>query len=231
MGKLYIVATPIGNIADITLRAIDTLKSVDFIACEDTRRTGLLLKQLNINPPKLISFYEENELYRIPEIITLLKAGNSVGLVSDAGTPLVSDPGYKLVRECIANVITVEAIPGPSAFITGLIVSGLPTDKFLFVGYLPQKPGKRASFLQNLKNNLDKMYKLELKPTVILYESPHRLLKTLEDFQSVFGNINLVVARELTKLHEEIRRETVAENITYFTTHHPKGEFTVLFHL
>lgn len=230
MGKLFIIATPIGNLKDITVRAVETLKTVSFIACEDTRKTGLLLHELGINPPKLISFYEENELYRIPEIITLIEAGNSLALVSDAGTPLISDPGFKLVRECIKKNIVVESIPGPSAVLAALTSSGLPTDKFLFVGYLPQKPGKRLHFLQNLSSSLQSMNSVSIEPTIILYESPHRLIKTLNDINSVFGDIDIVVARELTKLHEEIRREPVSQSIEYFKIHPPKGEFTLLFH-
>lgn len=238
MGKLYLVSTPIGNLEDITLRAKRILSEVEIIACEDTRKTGLLLNRVRPGSrsdlsggqtwlkPQLISYYEENELKRIPEIIQFLKEGKNIALVSNAGTPTISDPGFKLVRECVNQGIKVEAIPGASAILTALVSSGLPTDKFLFLGYLPKKQGKKKKLLESIKatqqfSNL----------TIILYESPYRLTKTLEDLQLCFGDIEIVICRELTKIHEEIRREKVSESLKYFEKVKPKGEFTLLLNL
>lgn len=226
MGNLYIVATPIGNLQDITLRAIDTLKKVDAIACEDTRKTSVLLKSLNIEGKHLISYYEQNELKRIPEIINALENGLSIALVSDAGTPTISDPGFKLVRECIKVGIKVESIPGPSSPISALVSSGLPTDKFLFVGYPPRKPGNRKRLLKNISSIVQ-----IIEPTLVIFEAPHRLIKTLEEINEVFGDINIVLSRELTKIHEEIRREKISNSLKHFRKTNPKGEFTILFNL
>jgi 16S rRNA (cytidine1402-2'-O)-methyltransferase len=224
MGTLYIVATPIGNMEDITLRAIRILAEVDIIACEDTRKTGMLLARLNIPKKKLLSYYEENELKRIPQILQILREGKNMALVSNSGTPTISDPGFKLVRECLNQGIKVEAIPGPSAVLTALVSSGLPTDKFLFLGYLPKKQGKRQEFLKNCKL-------LTVHCTLIFFESPYRLPQTLKDFQEVFGDIEIVICRELTKIHEEIRRETISGAISHFEKTPPKGEFTLLFNI
>lgn len=227
MGNLYIVATPIGNLQDLSLRAMEVLKRVEFIACEDTRRCGLLLKHIGrISPPTLLSYYEENELNRIPQIINALKNGLSVALVSDAGTPTISDPGFKLVRQCIELGIKVESIPGPSASISALVSSGLPTDKFLFVGYLPKKQGNRTKLLQNISSVVQ-----TIKLTIIIFEAPHRLVRTLEALKNVFGDMEIVIARELTKIHEEIRREKISDSIRHFEKATPKGEFVILFHL
>lgn len=223
---MYIVATPIGNLQDITLRAIETLKKVDSIACEDTRKTSILLKSLGIGQKLLISYYEQNEFRRIPEIITALKNGLNIALVSDAGTPTISDPGFKLVRECIKEGINVQSIPGPSSVISSLVSSGLPTDKFLFVGYPPRKPGNRKKFFENI----NKMIQI-IESTVILFEAPHKLLKTLDEIKEPFGDINIVLARELTKVHEEIRREKISSAIEHFTKTVPKGEFVILLNL
>ena len=160
MGTLYIVATPIGNLQDITLRAIDILKQTEYIACEDTRKTGFLLKTLSerygsLGEKFMFSLYEENEVKRIDEVLNLLQNNKDVALVSDAGTPLISDPGFKLVRECLKTLVKVESIPGPSSVISALVVSGLPTDKFTFLGFLPKKPGHRQSLLENLKKSLE----------------------------------------------------------------------------
>src|SRR5882672_8045387 len=177
MGTLYLVPTPIGNLADITLRGLRTLFNVDVIACEDTRRTGLLLEKLltefSPNPedkrkPRLLSYYDQTELQRIPEIISLLQAGQNIALVSDAGTPAISDPGFKLVRECIKEKLPVVSLPGASSVLTALTVSGLPTDKFTFVGYPPHKPGHRLDFFKNIQTSLD-----SVKSTVIFFEAPH----------------------------------------------------------
>ena len=229
MGILYIVSTPIGNLQDITLRAVDVIKDTEYIACEDTRKTGFLIKSLSekfgsFDDKFLFSVYEENEIKRIPEVLNLLENGKNVALISDAGTPLVSDPGFKLVRECIAKGAKVESIPGPSSIISALVVSGLPTDKFTFVGFLPKKPGHRISFLEKLKQSLELV-----KSTVIMFESPFRLLKTLGELKEVFGDREVVVARELTKIHEEVKREKVSELEAYFQKTSPKGEIVILF--
>lgn len=226
MGNLFIVSTPIGNMQDITLRAIEVLRQVEIIACEDTRKTGLLLQNIlkEGKKPRLISYYEQNELLRIPEIISALKDGIDIALVSDAGTPTISDPGFKLVRECIREGIDVVSIPGPSAVISALVSSGLPTDKFLFLGYPPRKPGHRKSLFNNVKSA-----SALVKSTIIFFEAPHKILRTLEELKEVFGDIDIVIARELTKIHEEIRREKISESILYFSKVTPKGEFVILF--
>lgn len=222
MGTLYIVATPIGNLQDITLRAIGVLKKVDTIACEDTRKTSILLKSLEIEGKFLLSYYEQVEARRIPEIINALKNDLSIALVSDAGTPTVSDPGFKLVRECKKEGIKIEAVPGPSSVIASLVVSGLPTDKFMFVGYPPKKIGHRKTFFLNIKKSNE-----ALKTTVILFEAPHKICKTLSEMKEIFGDIEVTVARELTKVYEEVKSGTISELISYFKN--PKGEFIVLF--
>ncbi len=226
MGTLFVVSTPIGNLKDITLRAIDILSKVGYIACEDTRRTGNLLRQLPITNYKLLSYYEQNELQRIPEILELLKNGSDVALVSDAGTPTISDPGFKLVRQCISEGIKVESIPGPSSVITALTVSGLPTDKFFFVGYPPRKEGHR----KKLFTDVIAMVHI-VKTTVIMFEAPHRLVKTLQEMMDVFGDIDVVICRELTKVHEEVRREKISQAIAHFQKTNPKGEFVILFNV
>jgi len=229
MGILYIVATPIGNLSDITLRAINALQSVDIIACEDTRRTGILLSQVlpaETKKPRLISYYEQNEAQRIPEIMAAIKDGLNIALVSDAGTPTISDPGFKLVRECLREGFRVESIPGPSSVISALVSSGLPTDKFMFVGFPPKKSGHRVKFFENIAKS-----QKFLKTTVIVFESSHRIRKTLDEFKNIFGDISVVVSRELTKIHEEIRREKISESIAHFENIIPKGEFIILFHL
>lgn len=226
-GTLYIVPTPLGNLQDITIRAVNVLKTVEFIACEDTRRTGQLLKKLDaIQNPMLISFFEGNELKRLPNIMNLLINGKDVALVSDAGTPSVSDPGFRLVRQCVEEEIPIVGLPGPSAALLALTVSGLPTDKFMFLGYLPHKPGNRKKLLESVQQTL-----ALVKQTVIFYVAPHKLVRTLEDVQSVFGDIDIVTCREMTKVHEEIRREKISESLTHFSKSDPKGEFTLLFHL
>ncbi len=223
MGILYIVSTPIGNLKDITLRAVETLKSVDLIVCEDTRVFGKLAYEYDIDKPTFI-LNDFNEQSKVSQLLKRLTEGENLALVSDAGTPLISDPGFKLVREAISRGIRVESIPGPTAAIAALTVSGLPTDKFLFVGYLPKKDGKRKELLESVKNSRDLV-----KSTVIFYESPYRVLKTLESIKEVFGAIDIVVCRELTKLHEEVRREKVAEAIDHYSKSLPRGEFVLLF--
>jgi 16S rRNA (cytidine1402-2'-O)-methyltransferase len=216
MGILFIVSTPIGNLDDITLRAIKTLSSVDLILCEDTRHTGLLLQKLDIQA-KLMQYYDEIEDKRIPEVIELLNQGKNIALVSDAGTPLISDPGFRLVRECIKRGITVESIPGPSALLASLTSSGLPTDSFHFYGYLPEKQLARRTLLKTLNG------------TCVFYCAPHKLASTLQDMQETLGNIEIVVARELTKVHEEMWHGTVSEAVEKFTS--PQGEFVLLLNL
>lgn len=230
MANLFIVATPIGNLQDISLRAIEVLDSVDFILCEDTRKTAILLRSIAKrfpefkNQAKLVSYYEENELKRIPEVIDLLKKDFNFALVSDAGTPTISDPGFKLVREAIKEKIKVESIPGASSVITALTISGLPTDKFMFIGFLPKKPGHREKLLKNVKTAVQ-----TVEQTVIFFESPFRIVKTLEELQGIFGDMDIVTARELTKIYEEIRREKISEALLHFNKSNPRGEFVVLF--
>src|SRR3990172_8555422 len=221
---VYIIYNPIGNLGDITKRAIDTLKNLDILLVEDTRVSGRLLKNFDIDVT-MISFNEYSEKTKTNLIINLLKDGKKVGIISDAGTPLISDPGFLLVREAIKNGVKVVAIPGPTALIYALTVSGLPTDKFIFLGYLPKKEGKRTNILKNLKKTSN-----YITATIIFYESPYRLLVTLKSINEVFGDIDIVIFRELTKLHEEIRREKVTEAIKHFSEIAPKGEFTLLFH-
>jgi 16S rRNA (cytidine1402-2'-O)-methyltransferase len=226
MGKLYIVSTPIGNLEDITLRAIKTLFSSDLILCEDTRHTDLLLHELKsryvtmfrymITKPNLMSYYDEIEDKRIPEVIELLGQGKNIALVSDAGTPLISDPGFRLVRECLKRGIAVESIPGPSAVLAALTSSGLPPDRFLFLGYPPEKQSARLKLFKELKPNI----------TTIFYCAPHKFLSTIDDLRSVFGDIDIVIARELTKVHEEVWRGKLSDAMLKFAK--IKGELVVL---
>jgi 16S rRNA (cytidine1402-2'-O)-methyltransferase len=238
MGILYIVATPIGNLEDISIRAIKTLLRTPVIACEDTRRSGLLLKLLDdkyhkivfesdetYKRPDLISYHEHNEMLRIPEIIALLEKDINVALISDAGTPAISDPGFKLIRECIKREIVVESIPGASSVISSLVISGLPTDKFLFIGYPPLKSGHRKTFFQNIKQS-----QTYISSTVILFESPHKLQKTLSDILEVFGDIEIVICRELTKVFESKRREKISDSLKHYNETKAKGEYVILFH-
>ncbi len=230
MGTLYIVATPIGNLQDISLRAIDTLCLVDFILCEDTRKTSVLIKHIQKQFPnvkikaRLISFYEENEMQRLPEILQMLNKDFNFALVSDAGTPTISDPGFKLVRDSMLLGIKIVSIPGASSVISALVSSGLPTDKFMFLGFLPKKSGHRKDLLENVKKTLQ-----IVKQTVIFFESPFRLVETLKELTDIFGDIDVVTARELTKLYEEVRKEKLSESIKHYEKTNPKGEFVVLF--
>lgn len=228
MGTLFIVSTPIGNLKDITLRALDTLKSVDYILAEDTRVSGKLLKNYGIEK-RMISFNDFNEEIKTPKAIADLKSGQDIALVSDAGTPLISDPGFKLLRQAITEGIKVESIPGPSSVIAALTISGLPPDKFLFLGYLPKKQTKRTKLLKSMFTILASMEDKKIKPTVILYESPHRILGTLEDIKELFGDIHIVIAREVTKLHEEVIRGSILEVIGSLENKPVRGELTVLF--
>lgn len=217
-GTLYIVATPIGNLADITLRAIETLKAVDLIAAEDTRHTRILLDKYQISKPTT-SYFANSKVQKTEYIIGALKEGRSVAIVSDAGTPGISDPGYKVIRMAIDKGIAVVPIPGPSGVITALTASGKPTDSFTFEGFLSNKSGKRRNQLKKLK---------EEGRTAVLYESPHRILKTLEDILEIYGDIEIALARELTKKFEEIRRERVSASISHFKSVKVQGEFILV---
>ena len=217
-GKLYIVSTPIGNLEDITLRAIRTLKEIDLIACEDTRRTKILLERYNIQKP-LISYYSYNRLQKKDKIIDLIKGGKNIALVSDAGTPGISDPGSILIKSAIEADLPVEAIPGPVAAITALVISGKPTNKFNFEGFLSSKQGKRKKQLAAFKNE---------KRTIIIYESCHRITKLLGDILDVMGDREIVLARELTKKFEEIKRDKTSVLLGHFSESKPRGEFIVV---
>jgi len=217
---LYIVSTPIGNLKDITLRALETLKQVELIAAEDTRHTGHLLKHYNITTP-LTSYFEHNKFQKARRLLEALKDGRDIALVTDAGTPGISDPGYHLIRLAAENGVPLTVVPGPSAVTAALPLSGLPPDRFLFIGFLPVKSAARQKRLAECKG---------LKATVIFYESPHRLVKTLRDMEEVLGDCETVCAREITKMHEEVRRGTPRELGEYFMRHQPRGEFAVLFH-
>lgn len=212
------VATPIGNLEDLTHRAERVLKEADLIAAEDTRHTGQLLARLGIKA-KLISFHEQNEERRTPEILEHLQQGAKVALVSDAGTPGVSDPGFVLVRACHQNEIPVYAVPGPSAVLVALVTSGLPTNRFLFEGFLPKKPGKRRKRLEALR---------ELDATLIFFESPYRLVKLLEEMVGILGDRPTAVCRELTKKFEETKTGTLTGLAQYYSAHPPKGEITLV---
>jgi 16S rRNA (cytidine1402-2'-O)-methyltransferase len=216
--KLYIVPTPIGNLEDITLRAINVLKSVDVVLAEDTRTSGSLLKHLGISKP-MHSYHIHNEHQTVTRVVERILKGESMALVSDAGTPAVSDPGFLLVRECIKQGIQVECLPGPTAFVPALVNSGLPSDRFTFEGFLPHKKGRQTR-LQNLTSE---------ERTMIFYESPHRLIKALQQFVEFFGADRQVsVARELTKIYEENVRGTLEEVIAYFSEKTIKGEIVII---
>ncbi len=217
-GILYIVSTPIGNLEDITLRALRTLKEVDLIAVEDTRHASILLKRYEISKP-LTSYFEGNELKKTEFILSKLEEGQKVALLSDAGTPGISDPGFKLIRLAIERDIPIIPIPGPSAIITALTVSGLPTDSFLFKGFLSHKSKKRRDQLKGLK---------DIKETIILYESPHRIKETLNDILEILGDREIVLARELTKIYEEVLRGKVSEIINRIEGKKIKGEITLV---
>ncbi|MGA3287437.1 MAG: 16S rRNA (cytidine(1402)-2'-O)-methyltransferase [Bacteroidota bacterium] len=216
-GTLYLVATPIGNLEDITYRAVHVLRSVDLIAAEDTRKTKILLDHYNISKP-MMSYYSYNEQARAPQLIEKLLSGQSIALVSDAGTPGISDPAFHIVQQALENEISIIPIPGPTAFISALIVSGLPTNRFVFEGFLPQKKGRKTKF-ESLKSE---------SRTIILYESPHRILKTLHEIHAFFGNRRIVVARELTKKFEEIVRGNAEFVLAQLEKKTPRGEYVVI---
>jgi 16S rRNA (cytidine1402-2'-O)-methyltransferase len=218
-GTLYVVATPIGNLEDITYRAVRTLREVDVIACEDTRQTRKLLEHYGLAKP-MVSYHEHNEAARTAELVAKLQAGANVALVSDAGTPLVSDPGYRVVHAAIEAGIRVEPVPGPTALMAALAASGLATDSFCFGGFLPSKPGQRARTLEALKTQ---------KTTTIFYEAPHRIVEALEDIEKILGERPVVVAREMTKVHEELLRGTAGQVRAVLGARAAvKGEITLL---
>ena len=215
---LYLVATPIGNLGDITLRALETLRQVDVVASEDTRKTGLLLKHFEISKPQL-SFHEHNEAKAGNKIISLLQEGKSVAVVTDAGTPGISDPGYSIVQRAVAENLPVTMIPGPTALIMALVLSGLPAHAFTFRGFPPRKSGKRQRFLA---------VDAESPHTLIFYESPYRLKPFLEDALEVYGDRETAVCNELTKLYESVQRGRLSELIAHFAKEEPRGEYVVV---
>jgi 16S rRNA (cytidine1402-2'-O)-methyltransferase len=217
LGRLYVVGTPIGNLEDITIRALRILKEVDFIACEDTRRTQQLLERYDIKTP-MVSYHEHNELTRAPELIIRMEEGASIALVSDAGMPLVADPGFRLVKLAMRHNIPVVPVPGASAFVAVLAAAGLPVNEFRFVGFLPSKRLARLRLLKGLQG----------ERTVVFYEAPHRVVETLEDVLESLGDRPLVLAREVTKLHEEFLRGLVSEVLLSLKARPVKGEITLV---
>jgi 16S rRNA (cytidine1402-2'-O)-methyltransferase len=215
---LYVVATPIGNLEDITLRALRVLREVDLIACEDTRRTRLLLARHEIHTPTT-SYFEHNKLRKGPYLIGLLREGKSIALVTDAGTPGISDPGFLLVRDARAEGVPVVPIPGPSAVTAALSAAGLPADRFVFEGFLPVRPGRRRARLERLRDS---------GITAVFYESPHRIVSTLEALREVFGEVDVTLAREVTKQFEEIVMASVSVKLARLQETGPRGEFTVV---
>jgi 16S rRNA (cytidine1402-2'-O)-methyltransferase len=220
-GRIIIVPTPIGNLGDITLRALEILKTADRIACEDTRHSAPLLAHHGISGKPLVSLHEHNEARRAPELVQAAQAGETIAVISDAGMPGISDPGYRLVQACIAATIPLEVLPGPSAVITALIGSGFPCHAFHFGGFLSVKPGKRRSSLTST---------LQSGETGIFFESPHRLVSTLEVLTAINPATRTCVARELTKKFETYHRGTAAEVLAHFQSHPPKGEIVLLVH-
>lgn len=217
--KLYLVSTPIGNLEDISKRALRILNEVDLIAAEDTRRTGKLLAAYNIKK-KMISYRDYNKEIQAKNLIERLENGESIALVSDSGTPCISDPGYYLVKLTIKENIEVVPIPGASSILAGLIVSGLPTDRFVFEGFLPRQKKKREERFRSL---------IDEDRTIIIFESPHRLVRTFKEILHYFGDVNIVVCRELTKKFEEVRRDRVSNLLAHYAKETPRGEFVVYF--
>ena len=217
MASLYLIPTPIGNLADMTFRAIDVLKSVDVILCEDTRTSGKLLKHYEISKP--LQAYHQHNAHKVTEgLIQRLQSGETMALITDAGTPAISDPGYLIAREALKNEIEIECLPGATAFVPALVNSGLPAEKFVFEGFLPHKKGRqtRLQFLE------------EEERTIIFYESPHRLIKTLTQLKEFWGDRNASVSRELTKMHEETVRGSLTELINYYENYTLKGEIVLV---
>jgi len=218
MGKLYLVPTPIGNLEDITLRAIRVLKDVDLILAEDTRNSGKLLKHLDVKTP-MQSHHMHNEHKTVDHLVSRMKAGETIALISDAGTPAISDPGFLLTRACVEAGLEVDCLPGATAFVPALVNSGLPNDKFVFEGFLPVKKGRQTRLKQLAEETR----------TMIYYESPHKLLKTLGHFKEYFGEDRRVsISREITKMHEETVRGGIPEVIEHYTTNPPKGELVIV---
>lgn len=218
MGKIYLVPTPIGNLGDMTIRALDVLKNVDLIAAEDTRQSLKLLNHFEIKKP-LISYHKHNEQGKSEEIIEKVKQGDSVAIITDAGTPGISDPGSVIVEKCIRDGIEFDVLPGATAFTTALVYSGLDTSKFLFKGFFPRENKEKKVWIEDLKDRTE---------TIIMYESPYRILDTLSYLNENIENRRIAVCRELTKLHEEIYRGTIQEAIAYFTSKQPRGEFVLV---
>lgn len=217
-GILYIVATPIGNLSDITLRALEILRGVDLIISEDTRETDKILKKYMITKPQL-SYRDQNHVFMLPKITEILKSGQDVALISDSGTPLISDPGYKLVRELIKKDFVVQSIPGPSAVISALVESGFPTDKFSFLGFLPKSKNDRSKLLKSYGDK---------ETTLIIYESPFRIIKLLVEIKDSLGERFVCLANEMTKIHEKIIRGSVSYLLDAYSNSKLKGEFVVL---
>ena len=215
---LYIIATPIGNLEDITFRAKHILEEVDLVLAEDTRKSGSLLKSLGIKRP-FLSFHDHNEAQRIGQVISELKNGKKIALISNAGTPTISDPGYKLVRECRKENLEVTSIPGPSSIINALALTSLPHDKFAFLGYMPRKAGERKKLFKSIK---------DWKITLVFFESPFRLIKSLEDLKGIFGNPQVAVIREMTKKFEQVLEADLDSIIAHFNKQGPKGEIVLL---
>ncbi len=218
MGKLYVVPTPVGNLEDMTFRAVKVLKEVDLILAEDTRTSGVLLKHFEIKKP-MLAHHKFNEHKTVKSVVDRIKGGENVALISDAGTPGISDPGFLVVRECVRSEIAVECLPGATAFVPALVSSGIPDERFCFEGFLPQKKGRQTR-LKALQ---------EERRTMVFYESPYRLLKTLTQFAEFFGAERRVsVSREISKIHEETVRGTLAEVIAHFTAVEPRGEIVIV---
>ena len=218
-GSLYVVSTPIGNLGDITFRAVETLKTVDLIAAEDTRRASILTKKYRISTPRL-SYHEHNARRRIPDLMKRLLSGQNIALIADAGTPGISDPGFKLIRCCIDHAVPVTAVPGAAAFLAAIVVSGLPAHRFVFEGFLPVKKGRRKRLeLLSSENR-----------TIILYESPHRIERTLKDLLEYCGDRKVALVREITKLYEEIIHADLSRVIGMYEMRKPKGEYVLVIH-
>lgn len=218
MGKLFLVPTPIGNLEDITFRAIRVLKEADLILAEDTRNSGKLLKHFEINTP-MQSHHMHNEHKTVDQVVARIQSGETIALISDAGTPAISDPGFLLTRACVEAGVEVDCLPGATAFVPALVNSGLPNDKFVFEGFLPVKKGRQTRLKILAEENR----------TMVFYESPHKLIKTLGNFGEYFGEERRVsVSREITKMHEETIRGTAAEVLKYYTDHPPKGEIVIV---
>lgn len=240
MNNLYIVATPIGNLQDTTIRAIKTLFSVDYILCENPERTKILLMELKNrfpgiidknNNPKVLVFNEFSENEKLHEYSGLLDKGFNLAVISSAGTPLISDPGFKLVRFAISKGVNIVSVPGVTSVVSSLVVSGLPSDKFLFSGFLPKTKVKRKKILNSYNKILEFSKNDNINPTLIIFESPHRIIDTLIDIKEVFGDIDLVIVRELTKKFEEIIRDNVSTILKKFKITQPIGEFVILLNI